>query len=355
MLYKSYSDDKDIEAVSRVIKRGTWWIKGKEIEDFEKRIADYVGVKYCVTFNSGTSALFASMLTLNIKNKDVILPSFTYIATADAIKNARGNLVFSDIEKDTYCLDVNKIKITAKTKAIVLMNYMGNIARDVKEIVKLCSKNDIYLIEDSAHALGASRFGKNAGQFGDMAMFSFSFNKIISTGEGGCIVTDSGEFAEKLKLIRSHGQKNNDVHLSGYNLRMSTMTGALGVSQMNKIDKLINKRIQIANTYNEGFKNLPIDIIIPENCRCVYQRYTIKTRSIDERDKLMAYLKTRNIPCVKGYQPIHKFLGFKQNIKLPVTESISERIVTLPFHPLLEKEQLDYIIENIKKFYRERN
>ena len=353
-LYKTFSTTDDIDSVTKVIERGTWWIKGKEIEDFERSIADYVGTKHCITFNSGTSALFCSLLASEIKNKEVILPSFTFIATADAVKNAGGNLVFSDIESVSYCLDKSKVeeKITKNTKVILVMNYLGSVARDINEIRKLADENDIILIEDSAHSLGASKGGVNAGQFGDMAMYSFSFNKIISTGEGGCIVTDSDEYAEKLRLIRSHGQVKGDVCLPGYNLRISSITGALGLSQMNKIDYMIDVRRKIAGMYHEKLKDLPVTLpTIPPDTFCVYQRYTFCARGKEERDSLIHYLKSNDIPCSVGYQPIHRFSYFKKDVSLPLTEKVSDSMVTIPFHVMLDDEQINYITNSIRKFY----
>lgn len=358
-LYRTYSDENDVEAVSKVIRRGTWWIKGKEIKEFEEMLANYVGTRYALSFNSGSSALFANLLAIDVKGGEVILPSLTFIATADSVVNAGAKPVFADIERKTFGLsaeDVNE-RITSKTKAIIVMHFGGNVAIETKALKEIADDNKIPLIEDAAHALGALFHGEKAGTFGYSAMFSFSFNKIISTGEGGAIVTDSEKCYEKLSLLRSHGQKGKDVIVAGFNLRMSSITAALGVSQMKKVDMLIERRRKIASKYNDMLRNLPVKCPYePPNSKCVYQRYSILLESKEERDALQKFLKEKNIPSTISYPPIHLFSFFREKYgykegDLPTTEEISKRILTLPFHPELTEEEIDYIVGNIKEFF----
>jgi perosamine synthetase len=361
MLYKSYSDESDIEAVKKVINRNVWWIKGEEIKEFEQKLAEYTGVKHGIAFNSGTSGLFAVLLASNVKDGEVILPSFTFIATADAVVNAGGKPVFADIEYKTYGISSESVRqlITDKTKAIIAVHYLGDICNDIKELTEIAKEKKILLIEDAAHAIGALSNGKKAGQFGDSAMFSFSFNKVISTGEGGAIVTDSDQLNKKIRLIRSHGQtETKDVIYPGFNLRMSSMTAALGLSQLKKIDILIQKRNEIAEYYNKAFKNLPIKPPSPKKGnRCVYQRYSILLESKSIRDALKQYLKEKKIPTANGYHPIHNFSYFKNRYSsfkknLPITEDVADRMLVLPFHSLLTEEQINYIIKSIKEYFK---
>lgn len=360
-LYQSYSDKTDRDAVNSVLKRGSWWIKGKEITEFERKLSEYVGVEHAVTFNSGTSGLFASLLANNVKGGEVILPSFTYVATADAVVNAGAKPVFADIERDTFGLDVESVKnrVNDKTKAIICMHYLGNICRDVKKIKILASDKHIPFIEDAAHALGATLDNKKAGSFSDSAMFSFSFNKIITTGEGGAVVTDSDKLCKKLRLIRSHGQTSTkDVILPGFNIRMSSMTAALGISQLQKIEELIKKRNQIAMFYKEEFKDLPVYLPqINKDKRCVFQRFSIVLNDKKTRDDLVDYLKENGIDSTKSYQPVHLFSYFKETYGYdkglcPVAESVSDRMIVIPFHLLLSESELAYISNTIKKFFK---
>ncbi len=213
-LYKVYWDKSDVKAVTKVIKRGTYWAVGPEIEEFERVVANYVGVKYGVSFNSGTSALHAVLLAYGIRQGDeVIVPSFTFIATANAPLFVGAKPVFADMEDSTFGLDPNDVerKITKKTKAIMPIHYGGLPCR-IEELKKIADEYDLLLIEDAAESIGASINGRKVGSFGNAAMFSFCGNKVITTGEGGIILTNSGEIYERLKLIRSHGRLESEPY-----------------------------------------------------------------------------------------------------------------------------------------------
>jgi perosamine synthetase len=258
-LFKIHYDEDDIKAVSDIIKRGSYWAIGPEIEEFENKLAKYIGKKYAVVFNSGTSALHALLLTYNIKEEDeIIVPSFTFISTANTPLFVNAKPVFAEIEDQTYGLDIDDVKnkITEKTKAIILVHYAGQPARDTEELRELAQRHNLILIEDAAESLGARIGEKKVGTFGDAAMFSFCQNKIITTGEGGVILTDSREIADKLKLIRSHGRAGKGNYFSssekpsyvalGYNFRMPTMLASLGIYHLNKLDKILEMRRNIA-------------------------------------------------------------------------------------------------------------
>ena len=253
-LYKIYSDDEDLNLITKIIKRGTKWAIGPEIEEFENEIKNYIGTDYCITFNSGTSALHGLLLAYGIGNNDqVIVPSFSFISTANSVLFVDAIPKFTDIEEQTFGLDPKRISenITTETKAIVPMDYGGAPCR-ISEIKKIANENNIILIEDAAEALGASSNGEKVGKVADSSIFSFCGNKVLTTGEGGAAVTDSKEIYEKLKLIRSHGRidKNNyfdnpevsNYEMPGYNWRMSSITATLGISQIQKLDKLIKMR-----------------------------------------------------------------------------------------------------------------
>ena len=370
-LFKSYWEDDDVEAVSKVIKRGTYWAAGPEIGQFEKKIAEFIGTKYAIIFNSGTSALHTLLLAHNIKDKEVIVPSFTFISTANAVILAGGKPIFAESEPDTFGLDAEDVKkrITDKTKAIIPLHYGGFPSKDIKKLRKIADENNILLIEDAAESLGASLNGKKVGTFGHSAIFSFCQNKIISTGEGGVIVTDSEEIYQKAKLIRSHGRVettedyfsstgDNDYIGAGYNFRMSTMSAALGLAQLNKIQKIIDLRRECGH-YLSGYLSKIEQITVPKELEGhyqVYQMYTIQLLNEKTRDTLQDYLTKNGIMSKVYFNPVHlKEIYAKQYCykkgDLPKTEFLSKRILTLPLHPNLNKEDLDFIISIIKEFF----
>ena len=251
-LYKIYTDDEDIRLITKIITRGRDWALGPEIEKFENSLKEYVGVDYCVAVNSGTSALHAAYLAYGFgKNDEIIIPSFSFISTANSVQFVDATPVFCDIEETTFGLDPNFITplINNSTKAIVPMDYGGSSCK-IHDIKKITEDNNLVLIEDAAESLGSSVHGKKVGSVSDCTIFSFCGNKVLTTGEGGAIVTNSKEVYDKLKLFRSHGRidqtqyfdnpdASNYVNI-GYNWRMSSITASLGLSQLQKLDKIIS-------------------------------------------------------------------------------------------------------------------
>ena len=262
-LYKIYTDDEDVNLITKIVKRGNNWAIGPEIEEFENKIKEHLGAKYCLALNSGTSALHAIYLAHNIlPNQEIIVPSFTFISTVNSTLFINAIPKFADIEEDTFGIDPEKIEnvITSETKAIIPVHIGGNPCK-ILELKEIAEKNNLLLIEDAAESLGASINDKKIGTIGDSSIFSFCGNKVLTTGEGGAIVTDSKEIYEKVKLIRSHGridkinyfnnpEKSEYVDI-GYNWRMSSITASLGISQMNKLEKIIKKRQDNIKTYQK--------------------------------------------------------------------------------------------------------
>ncbi len=357
-LFKINWNEKDIEAVSSALKRGMNWACGPKIEEFEKKISQYIGVDYTLVFNSGTSALHALLIALDIgKGDEVIVPSFSFIATANAVKFVGAKPVFADIEDITYGLDAEDVKrkITDKTKAIMPMHYGGAVAKDIEKLRDLAREKGIYLIEDSAESFGA-KYKQKAGTFGIASMFSFCQTKVFTTGEGGCICTNSKDLYEKMKLIRSHGRKEPEMkYLSlGYNFRMADCLAGLGISQLERVDDLIKIRREKAERYRQGLEGVG-DIFIPhfpEEMFHVFQEIHIRTK---RRDELKDYLNKKGIGNRISFPPIHQSYYYKEvlgyDINLPETEKIASETLTLPLYPDLTDGQLEHIIQSIKEFY----
>lgn len=369
-LFKIYWDREDLESTAEILRAGMHWAEGKEIREFEDRISGYVGRKYCVVFNSGTSALQAALLAYEIKKGDeVIVPSFTFIATANAPLFVGAEPIFADIEEETFGLDPVDVKkkITQKTKAIIPIHYGGCPCR-IEKLQEIAKKYKLVLIEDAAESFGAKIYNKKIGTFGDSAMFSFCQNKIITTGEGGAIVTDSKHIYEKLKLLRSHGRREGKNYFSsteasdyiclGYNFRMPTLIAALGLTQINKADKVIKMRRGNAAYLTSLLMKTCPQIILPNPPKSyfhVYQLYTLRMKKY--RDDLKEYLASKGIMTKVYFYPVHLTRFYRSNNhkknRLPVTEKLAEEVLSLPMFPGIEKKELDYMAQHIQKFIKE--
>ena len=368
-LYKIFTDRDDNKAVNKVLQRGMDWAIGHEIAEFEKKIANYIGTRYCIAFNSGTSAGHAALLATNINSGEVIVPSFTFISTSNWPLMVNAKPKFVDIEEANFGLNPERVKleITKNTKAIIPVHY-GGLPCKIIEINRIARSKKITLIEDCAEALGAKIKGVSVGTFGQMSIFSFAPNKILTTGEGGAICTDSKKIFEKLQLIRSHGRKANNNYFKtsqlpsyisiGYNWRMSSMTAALGLSQFDKLDKIIQLRRKHARFYVSKLKKIN-EIKLPDEPKDhlhVYQLFTIQLKNNLIRHKLQKFLASKGIMTKVFFEPIHlskfyKKSGFGKK-SLSNTEKISRTVLSLPIFPGLKSEEITHICDSIKEFFQ---
>ena len=369
-LYKIYTDDEDLNLITKIIKRGNKWAIGPEIEQFEDAIKSYVGCDYCLTLNSGTSALHASFLAYELgKGDEIVVPSFTFISTVNSVLFVDAKPTFAEIEEANLGLDPEQIqkKISGNTKAIIPMDC-GGLPCKIFEIKEQIEDTELVLIEDAAEALGSSVKGTKVGSNADLSIFSFCGNKVLTTGEGGAITTNSKEIYEKIKLIRSHGRIDkinyfNNPHESsfqgvGYNWRLSTITACLGITQLEKLDKIVKMRQEHANFLSERLSKYP-QIQVPKasaEYTHIYQMYTIRLPNKIIRDKLHSHLLADGIFSKVYFYPIHltdfyknKF-GTKSSI-LPVTEKIADQVLTLPIYPNMTIEEKNLLIESIDMFF----
>ncbi|MBN1275035.1 DegT/DnrJ/EryC1/StrS family aminotransferase [Candidatus Woesearchaeota archaeon] len=371
-LFKTHVTDTDVQAVKEVIERGTYWAAGPEVQAFEDALAKYMGTKHVIVFNSGTSALHALLLAYDVKGKEVIVPSFTFVSTATSVIMAGGTPVFAETEEKTLGLDTEDVKnkITENTKAVIALHYGGTPAREILQLKELCEEKKLILIEDNAESMGAEIKGKKAGTFGHAGMLSFCQSKIITTGEGGAITTDDRRVYEKLKLIRSHGREegkedyftstgDNDYITIGYNWRMPTMNAALGLSQLNHIEELISLRREKAARYKESLKDIK-EITFPEERenKAVHQLFTIMLPDKTTRDGLQRHLTEAGVMSKVYFPPAHlktlykKRYGYKRG-DLPRTEAISDRVLSLPFYPDIGEQGMKTVTEIIKSYFQE--
>jgi len=369
-LYKIYTDEEDVNLIMKIVKRGTNWAIGPELEEFEDAISRYVGVDYCATLNSGTSALHAIFLAYGLGNdEEIIVPSFSFISTANSVLFVGAKPKFADIEETTFGLDPKSIltKIGPSTRAVVPMDY-GGMPCNIFEIHDITKNNNLILIEDAAESLGSSINGRKTGSVADSSIFSFCGNKVLTTGEGGAIVTNSKKIYEKVKLIRSHGRVDKTAYFNnpsepqyvqlGYNWRMSSITAALGISQLNKLDKIIKMRQENASYISSRIsKYSQITVPTPPTgYEHIYQMYTVKLSDKKTRDNLHEYLLKKRIFSKIYFNPIHLTEFYREKIgtnkiSLPVTERVSQQVLTLPLYPNMTSEEKEFLVESIVEFF----
>ena len=353
-------NEDDKKAVLEVLRTGRLALGPKAVE-FEKAMADYIGVKYAVAVSSGTSGLHILVKSLNIKDGDeVLVPSFTFAASVNAIIYENAKPVFVDIEPETYNLDPEDLerKITRKTKAIMAVDVFGHPA-EWDRILEIACKYNLKVIDDSCEALGAEYKGRKVGQFGDAACFAFYPNKQITTGEGGIIVTNNPEIAKIARSLRNQRRDEMCAWLEhnrlGYNYRMDEMSAALGVSQLKRIETFLAKRERVARSYTDSLKKFSWvkTPSVKPYVRMSWFVYVVTLKEGLDRDIIIKRLEEKGIPARGYFSPIHlqpyikKAFGTKEGM-LPVTENIAKRTLALPFHNNLMEEEIKRVVEELK-------
>jgi dTDP-4-amino-4,6-dideoxygalactose transaminase len=348
-----------------------WLTGGPRVDEFANNFANYVGTKHAIAVNSCTAALHLTSLALGIGEGDeVIVPTLTFAATANAPLFCGATPVFADIDEETFNISPRDIlkRITKNTKAIIVVHYAGQPC-DMDKIIQIAKDHKLFVIEDCAHSLGASYLGKQTGSIGHAGCFSFYPTKNITTLEGGMVTTDDGDLAQRIRLLRCNGvtrearDRNKsaewyyDVVELGYNYRLNEIQAALGISQLSRIDKINQQRIKRAHYYTKKLANLN-GIILPfsANKRThVYHLYAIRVVEKEfglSRDQLYARLSTKGIGLAVHYTPLHllsyyaKVLG-SQKGDYPVAETIAKEVLSLPLFPTLKREQMDYVIHEV--------
>ena len=366
----NYGQEEE-EAMLRVL-RSKWLTMGPETEALEIEFAEFCGVKHAIALSNCTTALHLANLAVGVKNDDeVICPSLSFVATSNSILYAGGKPVFADIKSlNDWTISPRDIerKISDRTKAIIVMHY-GGFACDMDEIMRIAARHSLFVIEDAAHAPGATYKDKRLGALGDISCFSFFSNKNISTGEGGMICTDSDEYAKKIRLMRSHGMTSAtldrhhghafsyDVVCLGYNYRIDEIHAALARVQLKKLYDGNNLRLKAAGIYKKGLSKID-QITIPFAGKADQTNYHIFPILLDKsvnRNDLMTYLRQNGIQTSIHYPPIHQFSFFKNfNFKheLPLTEYVGEHELTLPMYPGITGCQQDSVINFLLKYFK---
>lgn len=365
-IYLSRPDitEKEIEAVCAVLRTPNLSL-GPKLPEFEAAFAEYIGRKRAVAVNSGTSGLFLCILSLGIGPGDeVITTPFTFIASATTIMMAGAKPVLVDIDPKTLNIDPAKIeyKITKKTKAIMPVEAFGSPA-DFDKICKIAKRHNLTVLEDSCEALGSELNGKKAGTFGKMSVFAFYPNKQITTGEGGMILTDDDDLADMCVSLRNQGRGKTGAWLSherlGYNYRLSDINCALGIVQLSRIDEIKAKRRQVAKWYQEML--ISDDRLIvpaePPGCKVSWFVFVVRLAdsfSLKQRDKILESMKAKGIQVSNYFSPVHlqPFMAERFSYKqgdFPVTESVAERTIALPFYNNLSREEVVAVCDELRR------
>ncbi len=341
--------DEEKNAVSRVLDSGMI-ASGPRTEEFEKKFSEYVGTKYAIATTSGTTALHLGLLAFEVKREDeIILPAFSFIASANAPLFCDAVPVFCDVDLKTFNIDPEKIErlITRKTKAIMPVHLYGQAA-DMRLIQEIAQKHGLYVIGDACQAHGAVYDGKMIGSFGDLECFSFYPTKNMTTGEGGMITTNNDEFAERIISLRNQGREKTKWGYEhgrlGYNYRMTDIAAAIGIEQLKKLPKNIQKRQKNAHFFNTHLNGVEIPYVLPM-AHHAYHQYTIKSKN---RDPLIQNLKKNEIGFGIYYpQPLHFYKHLKKyaHKDLKISEALAKDVVSLPIHPALTEQNLEKIVE----------
>jgi perosamine synthetase len=336
------------------------WIssKGKYISLFEKEFADKVGSAYATTVSNGTVAIHLALLALGLGEGDeVIAPTFTYIASINAIAYTGAKPVFADSLMDTWQIDPEDVKkkITPNTKAIMAVHLYGHPC-DMDALKKICDEHDLFLIEDCAEAFGTLYKGKHVGTFGDISTFSFFGNKTITTGEGGMVITNDATLHDRAVHFKGQGLAKHRQYwhdVIGYNYRMTNICAAIGLAQLEQADEFIEKKLQVVEWYKQFLKDVDVEFHRQiGNVKHSYWMFSILVKDPGDRDKLRQSLDTVGIETRPLFYPVHTMPMYSSRFqKHEVAEYLGWRGINLPSYPFLAKEQVQFISESIKKYF----
>lgn len=356
--------EEELNNIKEAVESGWISSKGKFIPEFEEKFSGYCGVKYGVATSSGTAALHLALAALGIKGGDeVIIPTLSFVATANAIKYTGAKPVFVDSHPNYWCIDPAKIEeaVTPRTRAIIPVHLYGHPC-DMDPIMDIAQRHSLYVIEDAAEGHGADYKGKKAGSFGNVSCFSFYGNKIITTGEGGMCLTDDEELAGKMRVLRDHGMNPNRRYwhdVVGFNYRMTNLQAAVGAAQVGKLDEFMKKKRQIASWYAEALRELEVMGLIKLHCempwaKCVYWMYSI-TVEVNRRVKiswLMEKLRGGGIETRPFFVAINLLPPYRSETNFPIAEALSEKGLSLPSGVTLTKNDVERVSGSIRQFVR---
>jgi len=345
---------EEITAVNSILREGSLTSAsntgGKNVQDFEKLVSSFLKSKFCIAVNSGTAALQAALYALDVKKGDeVLLPSFTFVATANAVISVGAKPIFVDILKENYTMDPNQLKkkIAKKSKVVIPVHLYGNVAY-IDQISEIAKKHGLKIIEDAAQSLGSTYKKKHTGTFSELGCCSLYPGKVMTAGEGGFIVTNNKKLQDNLRMIRNHGMVHgHDTRTLGLNLRLPEISAAIAKVQMKRLPMFLQKRRKNAKILSELLSNTKIKI--PKERKNEKVNWYLYTIAIKHRDNFIKKLNSKGIGATAYYPiPVHKTPFYKKNIKLPNTDWAALHVLSLPIHPLVTTQNLHQMAKLIR-------
>lgn len=352
----------EIDSAMAEVLASTRFILGPNVYELEKNVAQFSRVSQGIGVANGSDALHLALLACGVQPGDeVIVPAFTFFATAGAVSRIGAIPVFVDIDEETYLIDVQQIEeaLTKRTKAIIPVHLYGQMA-DMEEICRIAKENDLYVIEDAAQSMGATYKGKTCGELGAAACYSFFPTKNLGAfGDAGMVVTDDNELADHVRMLRVHGSRPKYVHHTiGYNSRLDELQAAILNVKIKYLPEWNQKRKERARTYNELFQSLlPEQVQVPyikEDRDHIFHQYTIR---VDKRDALQTFLKEQGVATMIYYpkplhlQPVYRELGYQEG-DLPQAEKACSEVLSLPMFPELTEQEQEYVVQKIEQFFK---
>ena len=341
------------QAILAVLESG-YLVQGAQVEAFERAFAEYHGARHGIAMSNGTTALMAALMAHGVGPGDeVIVPSFSFFATASAVLSVNARPVFADIDRESFCLspDAAESAITPRTAAIMPVHLYGHPA-DMLRFEAICRERGLLLLEDAAQAHGAAIGERRVGTWGT-ASFSFYPSKNMTTGEGGMVLTNDDDIACKLRMIRNQGMNQQYYHeVVGYNFRMTNLAAAIGCAQMQRLPEWTQQRIANAAYFNAHLKGVTTPRTAPD-CTHVFHQYTVRVPEGADRDRVVKRLNERGVgvrvyyPLPIHRQPVFQQMGGYEAVSLPETEAATRQVMSLPVHPMLTDEERAYIVQEV--------
>lgn len=348
-------DENEITAMVEYLKSDPWLTEFKKTKELEGQICEFTGAKFCTMVNNGTVSLAVALMALGIgAGDDVIVPDFTMIASANAAILCGSNPVFVDIEESSLCLDIDSFKsaITKNTKALVLVSINGRYPTKLAEIIEVCMNENILILEDAAQSLGSFKGDKHLGTLGNIGSFSFSSQKIVTTGQGGALITDNEELSLKIRALKDFGRDRGgiDIHKTmGFNFKLTDLQAVIGIEQMKKLPFRIKRKKEIFHSYQQLLEQTDQVEFIHTNLEETTPWFI--DILVPDPKSLQTYLRDNNIGTRVFYPPIHLQPAYNRNETYPVAEKIAEHGLWLPSSSQLKDSDIEFICSSINQFY----